>query len=237
MPQGLGFNGVMGGEGSNDCFTNLLCHFNGTSGQTMLLDSSRNGIALTAVGTAAISTTQSEFGGSALHVVATGGNYASIASTAALPLGSGPFTVECWVYIDEASLSGNQTILSNLTSTSTTNAWSVYVPALGGIRIATTGGNVVVTGNAVVLVKTWTHIAWVRDASNVNYIFAAGVQQATASNSNNYNLVGTAYIGHDATGGASAIGDITGYLNEVRLSNVARWTANFTAPVRSYTPF
>ena len=232
MPLGLGFgNPSLGAEGGNDCFTNLLCHFNGVSGTTVFADSSRNAFTLTANGTGQISTTHSEFGGSAVHVVASG-NYVTVGNaTALLPLGSGSFTVEAWCFVDVAEGSINQPVIGNAV-TNVTSTWAMLVRNTGALSVFDGVGNPILNGGSI-STGAWHHLAWARDAGNVNYIFVDGNQVATASISQNYSTQATTFIGHTAAVGT----DLTGYINEVRISNLARWNGTFTVPNHPYTPF
>lgn len=70
----------------------LLCHFDGAS----FVDSGPAARTITANGTAATSTAQSQFGGSSGYFDASASCYASVATGSHFNFGSGDFAVECW---------------------------------------------------------------------------------------------------------------------------------------------
>lgn len=138
---------------------------------------------------------------------------------------TGSFTAECWYY-----QTGNPTTRSILfggpLGSGATNV-QLYVDNSGGISWVDNGAvKIAPVGNA--LKNAWNHIAFVRSGSTI-YIFLNGSQLATTTN--------TASIQIDRVGDLGGIGagySPLGYLSNIRLSNIARYTANFTP---STTPF
>jgi len=91
---------------------------------------------------------------------------------------------------------------------------------------------VVPTGKGVPL-KVWTHVAFTRAAGTI-YIFTNGKLVASGSGFANYNF-NTAYnLGIGYFNDGTNVRFLSGYIDEFRLSNVARWTADFTPSVLPY---
>ncbi len=77
----------------------------------------------------------------------------------------------------------------------------------------------------------WHHLACVSDGTN-RYIFVDGVSEATAAISLSYaNYTGAnLYLGGDT----SETYFVQAYIDEIRISNVARWTEDFPPPTEAY---
>ena len=138
----------------NDSNTMLLCHFDGTNGSTTFTDVAAGGPnaphTITAVGSGAVSVTQSEFGGASLHCSL--GNYATITSAADLVLGNGPFTVDFWFYIDLASIEGvPYSLIGNVNGSGGTSTWGIGIHSTTGGPIFVENDNNVL--NSVISIK------------------------------------------------------------------------------------
>jgi hypothetical protein len=191
---------------------------------------------------ATVSTTQSRFGGASLAV-----NVASVVTTARLTLpastnfqfGLGEFTYECWIYptalngtagsagyvLDfrlSSSLQPGIT-LSGLASGSTGN---IIVTGMN-----TTITNTLITSSVTVNTNNWHHIALTRSGSTVT-LWINGTSRGTATNTESLNATGiTPTIGRGATSTAQ---NFRGYIDEVRVSQIARYTATFTPPTSAF---
>lgn len=149
---------------------------------------------------------------------------------------SSPFTIEAWICPDR--LSGRQDLIYK---------WSAGYPNQRSfllqlyqdqVEVAfSTGGQSTdgfgVYSNSRLSLHRWTHIAGVFDGTQLAlYIdgkkdtsIAAGPSGAYAGNAPVY-LGGTYYTDYEP---------YDGKMDEVRISNVARYTNNFTAPVYEFT--
>ena len=85
-----------------------------------------------------------------------------------------------------------------------------------------------VTGDA------WHHIANVYDGTT-EYLFCDGDLKDTRTGMATFTLDGTPVIIGAENWNATGSYPYEGYLDEVRISNVARWTASFIAPIAPYT--
>ena len=80
------------------------------------------------------------------------------------------------------------------------------------------------------LANNWIHIAVVRSGTGTNNIkaYINGTQTGTGKTSNN-DLIGKVNIGTELYNGAGAW-FTQGYIQDFRVSSIARYTANFTPP-------
>ena len=190
----------------------------------------KNNHAITVVGSPTISTVQSKFGAGSLRV--SSGNYLRINSTSTLDMsGKKPFTFECWVYLTSGHSSGGG-ILSMRSS-------YAYCPLVVKEISTFIGGDSLwgwsfLGSYGVVGRNTWSHIALVFDGTNVRlYINGNGTfDNPTTSNRPHPSWpVGDRFlnVGFDSDGAAD------GYINDLRISNSAVYTANFTPPSSPFT--
>lgn len=201
-----------------------------TSGHTKLLlpcddasiiDKSQSIRDIRVVGSLVSSSTQTKFGSTSIKY--NGSDARAYLRTGDLfNLGTGEFTVECWLYKDAT---GTGMILDARPS-------DTGVPWLLGVSTSEyvffyDGSSY--TASVALSQNTWTHIAVSRDSSNVLRIFLDGTVRHTT---NNYTVNLTA-ADQTVTGvNAGYPSDyISGYIEDLRVTKgKARYTANFTAP-------
>lgn len=81
----------------------------------------------------------------------------------------------------------------------------------------------------------WQHLAIVR-SNGVITLYVNGVASGSGNSSVNYNTTNTTYdVGIQAKGLYGSQYSYTGYIQEYRISNIARWTSNFTPPTEPYS--
>ena len=209
--------GVGGGPDAN---TKLLLHGDGTNGSTTFTDSSASAHTVTPSGTISISTAQSQFGGASIDATAVG-CILQLDGSSDFAIGTGDFTVDCWVNF--STLTNNwQTIFE----------WQSGVDAFLGLVPSSNqigwyiSGSVRITGSAV-STGTWYHVAVTRSGTTTT-LFVNGVSQGTYSGSDNITVAAS----QPAVSGSSF--STRGYIDELRVSNIARWTSNFTPPSSAY---
>ena len=187
-------------------------------------DSSMYGIELMDK-SAQVSTEQSKFGGKSMYF--NGSTRLSIDDVSAriFDFGTGDFTVEAWIYPEEI----------------TTDNFIFSGGANGAFFFGRKGSNIIGIGRANILwdteapvatpANTWSHVAVVRNNGLV-YFYVNGTQYSTGitMNTNAYSMAGfMAYIGSQ---GSNLY--YKGYMDEIRVSNVARWTESFVPPTQPY---
>jgi len=180
---------------------------------------------VTAAGNAKVSTAQSKFGGASALFDGTGDRL-DITSSADLAFGTGAFTIEFWVrFVGRA---GNQTFIdfrsgSNINILFGNDGGSVFLYVNGGYRIGRSGTQFAAD-------NTWYHVALSRSGTSTK-VFIDGTQVLSTYTDTN------SYVGNDPSIGenwrSSGFG-VNGYLDEFRISNIARYTANFTAPTAAF---
>lgn len=148
---------------------------------------------------------------------------------------SGDYTIDLWV--NTATVSGSAGIISR----DTNNGYSPYLIYRSGSTIqfysSSNVGNAwdIASGVTIcsgITVNTWYHVAVVRSGVNY-YLYCNGNRVAPFSSAlTPYRAPYSLVIGRQYTGGVY----FNGYLDEVRMSNVARWTGTtFTVPTAPYT--
>jgi hypothetical protein len=207
---------------------------NGANGTTTnIKDSSSNNYATTAFGNTVISTAISppaitNSGSGTVYFDGTG-DYVT-ANGAALPSGTGDFTVECWINIPNT----NTTKLLIGEPSGNSNSLAVRL----GVNYNSGNGNGIQVSRSFVAdneycnynftINTWYHIAITRLSGTINF-FVAGVKQTTlGSGASSFSFVQptTAAIGDPGN-----LEPMNGYVYDLRITkNVARYTASYTPP-------
>lgn len=222
----------------NDANTLFLMHADGTDGSTFFEDD--NGVrasrSLIANGNAQIDTAQSKFGGSSLLLDGSG-DYLTVREASNFNFGTSDFTLEYWfrpnastfsqIRVPFASRGGGGIGNGDWWCELGTNAkiyWGFknqagtqYYANLAQAESAFSSG-------------VWYHIALVRSGNSVTYyrdgVATGGATTVTGSFGGNDFV----YVGALGPGGYS----LDGHIDEVRISNSARYTTGFTP---STTPF
>jgi len=181
-----------------------------------------NNHAITVIGSPTISTAQSKFGAGSLRV--TSGNYLRINSTSTLDMsGKKPFTFECWVYLT----SGHSSVSGILSMRSSV----VYCPLVVKESSTFIGDGSLNSwsflSGGVVGRNTWSHVAIVFDGTNVR-LYVNG--NAASSTPHPSWPIGDRFlnVGYDI------YGTTDGYINDLRISDYAVYTANFTPPTSPF---
>jgi len=152
-------------------------------------------------------------------------------------LGTGDFTVECFVYFDTVAYKG---IWQFDTESLSSDAYIAPVLLIynhnGTMKWATMtqhGGNQILvasSGNITPSTGTWYHTAVVRTNGTVK-VFVDGTQNISDfTDTTDYSNRDTLFIG----GFFSTSYLMDGYIDEFRYTNKARYTSNFTAPTKEF---
>jgi hypothetical protein len=180
---------------------------------------------ITVNGNAQISTAQSKFGGASALLDGTG-DYLNIASNSDFTFGTSDFTIECWIY---RSVSNAQHNILDFRTTNTQNAPVIYIQSNNVIAYYVNGANRI-TGSSVTT-GTWHHVAISRSGSSTKLFYNGSQAGSTWTDNTNY-IQSPLYIGSRFDG---TTGNFNGYFDEIRVSNSARYTANFTSPTLEFT--
>lgn len=174
-----------------------------------------------------ISTEQSKFGSSSLYF--NGASYLTI-NTDLMNLDFNlDWTLEWWDY----ALSGNGTSSAVFRMQNGNYGLITYSLHENKVRIfaGDTGGwgFIPVTTIGDALTNVWVHRAICKKGKKI-YAFQNGVLYQTVQTSGSLTKTKTLEIGIRTIGTTGYIG----YLDEIRVSNIARWTENFTPPAEPY---
>jgi hypothetical protein len=194
---------------------NLLLNF--TNGGIVDQHSSNN---LETVGNAQVSTAVKKYGNSSMYF---GGSQALLFSGANIPGGTGTaFTVEFW--INAPSMNS----LTILRANGNASSLSISTNASGKLIVSNVFASDFYTSTSTLSPNVWTHVAIVRNSSNLYTIYFNGVSAGTAVTY--ATSIGTAtqmYIAYNTY----TTGYSTFYLDDFRVTHgFARYTANFTPP-------
>jgi hypothetical protein len=186
---------------------------------------------ITPSGNAQHSTTQNKIGASSMHFDGTG-DYITTSANITQSL-TGDFTIEGWCYFSAI----NTTIVGSLSNwdynSASTGDWILLVDGAGMITFNVKGVGSAGTSAAHGTLNTWKHISVVRE-SNTTKIYLDGTLANTPSTS----VTGTLSVNNIVTLGRAATnltGGYNGYIDEFRVSNTARYTADFTPSTTAFT--
>lgn len=177
-----------------------------------------------------VSTTSSYFGASSLRNVGSGSTYANITPTTnfAFPAGTN-FTFEFWY---NASTTSQQGLLGFRPQSTNGNYISIVAnyPSARQFAFYSNATRIQSAANAITA-NTWVNFALVRNSGNTR-MYVNGTQSgSTYVDSVNY-IVNRFILGSDdyTVGGTP----LNGYIDELRISNVARYTGNYTVATQPF---
>lgn len=178
-----------------------------------------------------ISTAISKFGDSSF--------YFNGSSWMKIDVSGGAKTLDFWFYTNLAQTSGiYQTPFSLVLSgvrtymhvnDATSSAYPIYRVIYSGSVI---GGN----GSTIITRGVWHHIAYCTDGQGNHRFYLDGVLQKSISRTIGeyvHLILGVAADYGDTAPNTASTG-FTGYIDEIRVSDVERWTADFTPPTEEY---
>lgn len=207
----------------NDANCILLIHCDGADGSTAFTDSSSAARAITRNGNTQVDTAWKKFGtGSALFDGA--GDYLSLADNAAWTF-AGDFTLEA--VIKPASIASIGTLHCHSSGTAA-NMYRLYVTTLGQLSFQIVSGGVV-TFNTATAATTLEdleehHVAVTRSGTTWRLFIDGVMGQEVTDAAAIPNFTGTLKFGIN---GDAATDAFNGWADEIRVSDVARWTDDF----------
>ena len=210
----------------NDANTLLLLHMDGTNNSTVFFDDNgvRAQVGVSAISDAQISTAESKFGGASLLVNRSNNEKLVVNSDGAFAFSENDFTLELYTYI--TTLSTPTMTIFDSRSSSINNVPSVFVNQ--GVFRYFANSDYRITGTTTVATNTWYHIAVVKN-NGVTKLYVNGIQEGSDfTDTINYADSGAIHIGGRFAVTSGTLIGITGHIDEFRISNTARYTANFT---------
>jgi hypothetical protein len=235
----------------NDSNTVLLIHADGTDASTVFRDDNgaREQKGISANGNAQVSTAQSKFGG-ASALFDGSGDYLSLGANSVtndLALTSTTWTVEYWARITShigqfqatVAIWNDQTGVGNVYYFSTNMFNTTNKMGFEYVYGTNSGSGNLTFGSSTLATGVWQHHAFVRNGNTLT-AYLDGVSQGTHDMTGRtiditgFNNSGANSVPVTIGGMSTGSGSFNGYLDEVRISNIARYTAAFTP---STTPF
>jgi hypothetical protein len=133
-------------------------------------------------------------------------------------IGSGDYTIECWFKTADSGL--------NALASAGAITWYLIVNG-GGINYYSPGGSLATPGGVNYADNAWHHVAGVRSGSTVS-LYVDG--ELIATRSSTASMDGTVEVGY------SSYYDwrCNALVDDLRITKVARYTANFTPPTAAF---
>jgi hypothetical protein len=183
-----------------------------------------------------VDTTIKKFGIGSYHF-STNEQYLTFPYDASLALNSNDFTIDLWVNFDSWQSDGNShTFIKQMDNASNFWTFELYRSTESKLIFYDYKDGVYITNFSCSWnpsLHVWYHIAIVRNINNV-YLFIDGISQIiTISETIAGKILGN--TGSYYISGNGSEYSILGYLDEIRISNIARWTSNFTPSSYEYT--
>ena len=208
----------------------LLLHGDGTAGaqNNTFLDSSTNNFTVTRNGntTQGTLTPFSQTAGAWSNYFNGTTDSLQITNTTAMNYGTGSFTLEFWTYL-------NSTSVATFVHGSTTTSGNLGVQLQSGTFYLYAVGGGYVSYSFTPTANTWYHLAFVRNGSSSTTFYVNGVAVSTQAFTQNITgVTGSTVIGVASN---SPAGYVNGYISNLRATNTAVYTTNFTPPTTSLT--
>lgn len=142
-------------------------------------------------------------------------------------VGTGEFTIEMWLRRETKSDNTDYWIVD-----ANSNETGLYYDVSANSLKFSTEGIDRITGGSL-NTNTWYHVAVSRDSSNNTKLFINGTQSGSTTTANDRNWVNVNYWSF--FGETAGYKGFKGHIDEMRISTVARYTSNFTAPSAAFT--
>ena len=205
----------------------LLLPFTGTNGSTTFVDRSVNGFTKTSSSAAAITTSESKWGGSSCYTT----GHIRFPASSAFNFGTGDLTIEMWARYDAFPFEAPS--FFGVTNAVGINQYIVgisqyYTPAQYQVY---TAAGYAGQFNHGLTAGVWSHFAIVRSSGTIriyiNGLLKFSVNYAgSLGNDANYPIIGSEYGG---------VYSFRGHCQDFRITKgVARYISNFTPPTRAF---
>jgi hypothetical protein len=132
------------------------------------------------------------------------------------------FTIEGWIYMN--NLSGNQIIVDKYAS-GNSQSFQIYYRSTGTSLTFYVGSSVLLQdpSSSTISAQTWHHFAVTRDSSGNVRLYVDGLKKAQSTSNVNFDSSIDLHLGAQ---GSTSTNYFNGYMQDVRLSNKAFYTAD-----------
>jgi hypothetical protein len=166
---------------------------------------------LETVGNAQISTAISaKWGTGSIKLTSASSDYLKSPSSNLYVLGTGDWTIECWVYLPSVA---TQQIIFDTRATGTDSGYAFYVTGVGKLALFTNNTSVLVT-SSLVPSNSWAYLAMTRTGATVRAYINGTLDATTGTYSGSMNCPGTALVG----AGAGGTDLVNGYIQDLRIT-------------------
>ena len=229
-----GFRVVKGTALYTGTFTPPTAPLTAITNTSLLLNFTNAGIVdstakndLETVGNAQISTTQSKFGGSSIFFNGTT-DYLRFPTSDLFAFRTGPWTVEFWVYT--TSVTNRYAFVDTRSGTGSNAGITFYSNPTSGTIGLQIGTSLIGTSASGLPINQWNHLAVSASGTSVA-VYLNGTSVVSGSYTQNL-TEGVLLIGV-----ASAVSGsyFSGYMDDIRISRVQRYTGNFNVPTIGFT--
>jgi len=199
----------------------------GGSGNTKIMSVADGGV---------LSTSEKKFGTASLSLDGANRHYTSPQHDD-FSFGTGDFTVECWIYQDG---SANYDGIVTFQGSSSGNSIGYGIGYNASNRIYWTSNlgaaTSVVVHDAALSNSVWHHVA-VSRSGGVTKLFIDGTEEDSATDTNNYINIEKSSIGLSVGKYYPTVDEkyFDGYIDEIRISNSARYTSSFSVATSAHT--
>jgi hypothetical protein len=185
---------------------------------------------LETVGGAQVSTTQAKWGTTSMYFDGTGDALAiPTPQKENLRFGTGNFTIEFWAWKSANGNQGFDTVISVATTGNAIGGFALELSSSRGFGLLY-DSSFPISSNFNPNDSTWHHYAIVRNGSTFA-LYKDGTQLTTATLTPTLGINGDAFVGSSVN---SSTVNFNGYIDDLRVSKYARYTASFTAPTAAF---
>ena len=213
----------------NDSNTLLLIHADGTDGSTTFTDDAgaRNTIPTRAYNDAQVDTAQYKIGSAS--ALFDGTDYIELSNTAnELTYGERDFTIEFWLRASAIPGSSDYDFVYDARSSGTGTQISLCIND-SKMKLYTAGA-FRISSSSTISSNTWYHFALTRTGGTTT-LWQDGSSVGTYSDTNDYTSRDNVKLGLNFNN----VNGFVGHLDEVRISNTARYTSSFTPSTTAFT--
>lgn len=176
-----------------------------------------------------VSNTQVKFGTGSLS---NNGNLGGIKATPTtdFAFGTRDFTIEYWYY----PTSYTDSLGVDMRPAATQGAYPLVGPRASGSTIYYVAATTRITSSTTATpLNQWSSVAVVRYNGNTK-MYINGVQEGVTWTDNTNYIAGNCTMGCNGYDGTAGTFPLKGYLDEIRISNVARYTSNYTPATQPF---
>ena len=173
------------------------------------------------IGGAKISTTKAKFGDTSMYFDGSG-DYAVVENFTQL---TGELTIEFWV--NPSALSPKNGMFQQGFAD---GGLAIRAETSGSLSVMRSGVDSYFSTSTTISANAWTHIALVYYSGVLKCYINGTADSQTSTTSANWTTSGNEFILGTRWNGGAISNPMTGYLDDFRISHMARYTSNFTAP-------